>query len=154
MDLTVYLSSEQHFKFILTIVDVASRRFGAVPLRNRSANEIVRALRRALNDDFATRIIDSDDGSEFNNRQAIVFLSKSDIELRFTVPERKNQNAMIVCAQQIDDLRCCATLRRDHIDKQSTNRRGPTEQHRRKELCSPASFSSFSVHALPLGSCN
>ena len=33
MDLTFYLSGEQHFKYILTIVDVAGRRFDAEPLR-------------------------------------------------------------------------------------------------------------------------
>ena len=96
MDLTFYLSGEQHFKYILTIVDVASRRFDAEPLRNKSANEIVRALRRILDDDgFSTRIIYTDDGSEFNNRQVIAFLDERDIELRITVPGRKNQNAMI-----------------------------------------------------------
>ena len=96
MDYTFYLSGEQHFKYALTIVGVVSRRFDAEPIHDKSAKSVVRTLTRIFDDDgFGTKIIDTDDGTEFHNRPAIAFLSARNIELRITVPGRKNQNAMV-----------------------------------------------------------
>ena len=126
MDLTFYLSGEQHFEYVLTIVDVVGRRFDAEPIHDKSAKSVVRALTRILGDDgFRTKIIYTDDGTEFNNRPVIAFLSARNIELRITVPGRKNQNAMVEAYNYIFNKMVGALMTyQELVDKANADSRG------------------------------
>jgi len=96
VDLTFYTNDvDNGYKYIFVIVDVYSRRVDAVALKNKEANTIKNAFKTVFNRGFITEIVYSDPGSEFKNAIVEKYLEDLDIDIRFGIPGRKQQLAVV-----------------------------------------------------------
>ena len=102
--------------FLLTVIDVFSKRAWCIPLKSKSAASLVAAFRRLLNDVNRPTTLQTDKGSEFLNRPLQRLLKEYGVA--WTAPST-NQNCRrsscrrtrrIVsrrsCADVITDARC------------------------------------------------
>jgi hypothetical protein len=94
MDLGVFPQGDEN-KFLLYIIDVASRYIRAVPIKDKKAKTVADALKKILDEGFQTKIIYCDSGSEFKNETMKNMLDAKGISIRFTVVGRHNQLAVV-----------------------------------------------------------
>lgn len=98
-DLIYMREDKKGFKFILTVVDVASRLMDAIPLRGREGEDVIEGFEQVwkhkhiLENKVLT--IYTDPGSEFKNNKVIEYFDDLGIDLRFTMTGRKNQTAIV-----------------------------------------------------------
>lgn len=78
------------YKYILTIIDIFSRRATAIPLKDKKDKSLVNAFKKML-DDFGTpNNLTTDNGSEFINKLVKELLMKEEVKQHFTFPEDHN----------------------------------------------------------------
>ena len=74
------------FQYIFTCIDVFSKYAWGIPVKNKSAEEIVRAYRTVIQEN-KPRLVQSDEGKEFLNKKFQALLSEHDIKF-FTSKNR------------------------------------------------------------------
>jgi hypothetical protein len=96
----IYIKEEsQGFKYILTVVDVASRKMDAIPLKGRTHNDViggfVQVWKNGHIEKDRVRFLYTDSGSEFKNKVFQEYMDDHDIIVRYTMTARKNQTGIV-----------------------------------------------------------
>ena len=96
----IYVKEEsQGYKYILTVVDVASRKMDAVPLTGRTHNDVIGGFevvwKNGNIDRKLVRYIYTDSGSEFKNKVFKEYMEDQGITARYTMTARKNQTGIV-----------------------------------------------------------
>ena len=82
VDMQAFESQNDGSKYLLTMIDVFSKRGFAVPLKSKHAAEIVRALSLIFKD-YRPFMIQTDQGLEFRNRQVNSLMNKMGVKLYY-----------------------------------------------------------------------
>lgn len=88
VDMVKYARYNSNYKYILTAIDVFSRYAYAIPLKNKTGVEVVKALKKIFVSNQPLRL-QSDYGVEFYNIDVKTFLAKRKIDLFSTSNETK-----------------------------------------------------------------
>lgn len=100
IDVTNIAQDNDNYKFILTCIDVFSKYGWAIPIKNKTANEVVKGFTKIFESGRIPNKIQSDAGQEFLNKQLYNYLKtiKSDLklytinsEMKASVVERFNR---------------------------------------------------------------
>lgn len=84
VEMIPYQNVNNGFRYILTIIDLFSRHAWAIPLRNKSAEEVAAAFRQLFAQGRRPERLQTDDGREFDNRIVQQLLNAENIRF-FTV---------------------------------------------------------------------
>jgi len=98
VDLTTLSSFNDGMRYLLTCIDVFSKRAWVVPVARKSARDVVEAFEKILADQKCT-MVQSDKGTEFLNssfqsmlkRHGVKFYTSENEDLKAAVVERFNQ---------------------------------------------------------------
>ena len=71
------------YRYILTVIDLFSRYAWAIPLKNKSADEVIKAFRSIFKKRKPLKLV-SDRGKEFNNHKLINYLSSKGVKYYVT----------------------------------------------------------------------
>lgn len=98
-DLVYIQPDKRGYKYILDVVDVASRAIDAVPLRGRESEDVIEGFEtiwknKRIKKDKVHSIV-TDSGSEFKNKNFKDYLDGLGIKHRTTMTARKNQTAIV-----------------------------------------------------------
>ena len=98
-DLIYITEDKRGYKYILNVVDVASRALDAIPLRGRTAEDVIEGFekifkRKYINSSRISTLV-TDPGSEFKNDIFHKYLTKKGIKIRHTMTARKNQTSIV-----------------------------------------------------------
>lgn len=97
-DLIYMRKDVKGFEYILSVVDVATRKFDAEPLRGRTSTDVIEGFeqiwkRKHVSKDIG--VLYTDPGSEFKNKDFQDYMKSLDIPLRFAMTNRKNQMSIV-----------------------------------------------------------
>lgn len=95
VDISNQATWNNHFNFMLTIVDVASRYGWAILLKNKSGPTVLNAFESWVKENQLPFALTLDNGSEFINKQFTKFCEDNDIVIYFARPGTKNQTAIV-----------------------------------------------------------
>jgi hypothetical protein len=96
----IYIKEEsQGYKYILTVVDVASRKMDAIPLKGRTHKHVIAGFekvwkRKNIIRDQVKHLV-TDPGSEFRNGVFHDYMEDQGITVRHTMNARKNQTGIV-----------------------------------------------------------
>ncbi|XP_048588389.1 uncharacterized protein LOC125572221 [Nematostella vectensis] len=97
-DMQAYSSVNDGYKYILTVIDILSKYGWAVPLKDKTGPQIVKAFEGIFKGGRQPEKLQTDDGTEFKNRTFQAFLKSKGIhyfstrsELKASVVERFNR---------------------------------------------------------------
>ena len=91
VDMQYYSRSNAGFKYILMVIDVFSKYGWAIPLKNKTGAEMVRAFRELLGSGQAPpKFLWTDKGREFDNKLFRTFLDEKKVHLYWTENEEKS----------------------------------------------------------------
>ena len=79
-DMTRFAQQNDNLKYLLTCIDCFSKFSWALPIKNKTSNEIIRVLKIIFSKQICKRL-QSDKGKEFVNSNVRVFLKKKGVEL-------------------------------------------------------------------------
>lgn len=86
------------YKYLLTIIDVFSKKGFAVPVRNKTGVEVTAAMAKVLESAQVPKLLQTDDGKEFFNKSFAALMNKYNIRhystysgIKASVVERWNQ---------------------------------------------------------------
>lgn len=82
VDMTSFSSQNDGYNFLLTMIDVFSKRAFAVPLKSKHASETVKGFTSIFNQ-YRPFMIQSDRGTEFSNRTVTKFMNEMGVKLYF-----------------------------------------------------------------------
>ena len=99
VDLSNLASFNDGMRYLLTCIDVFSKRAWAVPVRRKSARDVVEAFEKILAEGYRPNMVQSDKGTEFLNsifqsmlrRHDIHFYTSENEDLKAAVVERFNR---------------------------------------------------------------
>jgi len=96
----IYIKEETDgYKYILTVVDVASRKMDAIPLKGRTHNDVIGGFEQVWKnkhiDRDCVKYVYTDSGSEFKNKTFQDYMDDHGIIVRFTMTARKNQTGIV-----------------------------------------------------------
>ena len=96
----IYIKEEtEGYKYILTVVDVASRKMDAIPLKGRTHNDVIGGFEQVWKnghlDKKCVKYLYTDSGSEFKNKTFQEYMDDHGIIVRFTMTARKNQTGIV-----------------------------------------------------------
>jgi len=89
IDMRSISKQNDNFNFILMIIDVFSKYAWAFPLKNKAGDTIIDAFKTAFESGRIPKKIHTDQGTEFFNKKAEIFLNKLNIKLYFINSETK-----------------------------------------------------------------
>ena len=89
--MTDYADSNQGYKYLLVVIDIFSRYGWVEPLKDKSANNIVRAFNNIIETGRKPRILRTDAATDFTSRKFQNFLKENDIH-HFTTHNEKQAN--------------------------------------------------------------
>ena len=81
VDLSAIKRENSGHKFILTAIDVFSRFAFAVPIKNKSAQEVLRGFEKIISKTNTYNLLQVDDGKEFWNRSVKDFMQQNNIKM-------------------------------------------------------------------------
>ena len=91
VDMQSYSRTNKGFKYILMIIDVFSKYGWAIPLKNKTAAEIVRAFTELWNSgEKVPKYLWTDKGREFDNKLFRALLDKKNVHMYWTENEEKS----------------------------------------------------------------
>jgi transposase InsO family protein len=95
----IYMPEDKGFKYILTVVDVASRIIDAIPLKGRESQDVVEGFEQIkkhkhIDMDKVTSIY-TDPGSEFKNKDVHDYFEKQEIVIRHGMTNRHQQQGVV-----------------------------------------------------------
>ena len=82
LDLSNISTTNSYFKYLLVSIDIFTRKAFVVPMKYKNGEAALEAVNKIIHH-FNPRIITSDNGKEFDNREIQNFLKGHDIEQRF-----------------------------------------------------------------------
>ena len=86
VEMIPFAKQNSGYKYMLTVIDVFSRYAWAVPLKSKSAGEVVRGLKSIFDSDGRhPRFLQTDQGKEFENKHVVNFLRDSHDIVQFSV---------------------------------------------------------------------
>lgn len=98
-DLIYMKPDKKGYNYILTVVDVASRKIDAIPLKGREAEDVIEGFEQVFKRKYLpeNKILNiyTDPGSEFKNKKVHEYFKEKEINLRHTMTARKNQMAIV-----------------------------------------------------------
>ena len=80
--------------FLLTVIDVFSKKAGSIPLKNKSASSLTAAFRRLLRNNDGPQTMQTDKGKEFLNRQLQIFYRQKGIR-HFTTHSEETKACIV-----------------------------------------------------------
>lgn len=80
IDLSKYSTINKNFKWLLTIIDIYSRRAWAIPLKTKSGPDVASALKKIFDAGHTPKQVSSDLGKEFLNHHVQDLFKKHDIK--------------------------------------------------------------------------
>ena len=89
VDMQTYSDVNRGFKYLLTVIDVFSEYAWAIPIKNKSAEEVTKAMDTILTKDRHPKKIQADQGTEFFNSCFTKLLKKYNIHLYYTFSNLK-----------------------------------------------------------------
>ena len=92
VDMQSFARDNKGIKFLLTVIDVLSKRAWAVPLKNKTGAEIIKAFETIFKEGRTPEKLQTDAGSEFMNRQFQTFLKKWNVYHFVTYNQNKSSN--------------------------------------------------------------
>lgn len=95
IDFSPYSQVNNGFSYILTVTDCFSKKVWARPLKNKSGVSIATALREILETTRSPKILQSDSGGEFKNKEVDKLCAEFKIEHIFSLPYRPQSNGGI-----------------------------------------------------------
>ena len=94
MDLVNISSHNDGYRYLLTCIDVFTKRAWAIPIKTKSARDVTEAFEKILTDGFKPNMVQSDKGTEFLNSTFQSMLKRQDI--KFYTSENEDIKAAIV----------------------------------------------------------
>ena len=95
----LYLPTSQFgFKYAFVIVDIATSKCDAIPLKNKTPKDIINSLKTIYDKHTILKkpyILQFDSGSEFKNKDVKKHLTDLKISVRYTLPNRHRQNSVV-----------------------------------------------------------
>ena len=91
VDMQSFARDNKGIKFLLTVIDVLSKRAWAVPLKNKTGAEIIKAFETIFKEGRTPEKLQTDAGSEFMNRQFQTFFKKWNVYHFVTYNQTKAQ---------------------------------------------------------------
>lgn len=98
VDVAVYAPKNKNFKYILTVIDNFSKYVFAMPLKNKTAEDILEAMMDIISnqaDETYPSIIQSDNGGEFKNALFREWAKNNRIKLKLSMSYQPTSNALI-----------------------------------------------------------
>ena len=89
VDMQAYSNVNRGFKYLLTVIDVFSKYAWAIPIKNKSAEEVTKAMDTILTEERHPQNIQADQGTEFFNSSFSQLLKKYKIHLYYTFSNLK-----------------------------------------------------------------
>ena len=89
VDLSAIKRENSNMKFVLTIIDVFSRFAYAVPIKNKSAEEVLKAFQSVIKPESKLKLLQVDDGREFWNKPVKTFMEENGIKMFSTSSGQK-----------------------------------------------------------------
>ena len=89
VDLSSLRTKNKGFKYLLTAIDIFSRKAFAIPLKTKRGSEIVEALQEIFASYPYPKLIQFDQGGEFWNKEVAAYLKKHHIKPFFTSSDTK-----------------------------------------------------------------
>ena len=83
-------SNNDNYKYLLFVIDVFSRFLWIQPIKNKTAKNVISALKIILSSSRKPTSIRSDKGSEFKNVEVKQFLNKEGIHTYYSQNETKS----------------------------------------------------------------
>ena len=80
MDMSSLAKYNNHYRYILLLIDIFSRFVWAVPLKNKSAIEVVKGLKRLFDTGRKPKLLRTDRGREFVNKAVKDFLNLHNVK--------------------------------------------------------------------------
>lgn len=79
-DMSQYSHKNSGYKYILLAIDIFSRKVYAEPLKTKSESEVTKAFEKIISEnDVTPKVVSSDNGSEFTNRNFKKLLNENEI---------------------------------------------------------------------------
>jgi hypothetical protein len=88
-DMTLKAKYNDGYTFLLTCIDCFSKYAWAVPIKNKSGDELVRALMQIFSGNRIPKRLQTDKGTEFVNRKVQNLLRQRDVDFFTTQSEKK-----------------------------------------------------------------
>lgn len=92
----LYLPSDRGFKYLLVVVDIASRLTDAIPLKNKTATSTLNAFKKIYSNDRVLSMpkrLDCDSGTEFKGKTK-EWLNENSVYIRYGKKGRSQQQAL------------------------------------------------------------
>ena len=86
--------SKNKFKYLLTTIDVYSRKAFVQPLKKKDAVDTLKGFQLILKKSGTPKNLNLDEGAEFDNKIFKDFAEKNNITLWFSNPQQENKNAI------------------------------------------------------------
>jgi len=93
-DLVNISSRNDGYRYLLTCIDVFTKRAWAVPTKTKTSREVTRAFEKILTDGYKPNMVQSDKGTEFLNSTFQSMLKRHDI--KFYTSENEDIKAAVV----------------------------------------------------------
>ena len=97
-DLIYMRKDPKGYDYILTVVDVATRKMDAIPLRGRTGYDVIEGFEQVFKNGYISEAIDilhTDPGGEFNNKDFHEYMKDAGIEVRHSMTARKGQTGIV-----------------------------------------------------------
>ena len=95
----LYLPTSQFgYKYAFVLVDVATSKCDAIPLKTKTPNDIINGIKTIYNKHKILKepyILQFDSGTEFKNKDVKNYLKDLKISVRFILPNRHRQNSVV-----------------------------------------------------------
>ncbi len=94
----LFLPDDEGFKYVLTVVDTNNNNVDAEPLKTKNHNEVISAFKKIFSRGplhYPKFSLETDPGSEFNNRDVVKYLNDKNIFLRVGARGRSNQQSIV-----------------------------------------------------------
>lgn len=94
----LFMPNDDGYKYALVVVDVGSRMVDARPLKNKTPNDVLRALKLIYDGDIlkpVTNVIGLDAGTEFQGVVKKYLENDLDVKLKIAKPDRHTQQSIV-----------------------------------------------------------
>ena len=89
VDMSTYQEFNAGYRYLLTIIDIFSKVAWVLPLKRKTGDELVQALSLVFKDGRQPTKLNTDQGTEFENRKVQTFLKKNHIHYFSTRSDKK-----------------------------------------------------------------
>lgn len=91
----MYMPDDNGFKYMLTLIDVGSRKAFAHAMKTKTVENVIKCLQEMIKLKEYPKVLQCDNGSEFNNRKLGQWCFSRDIELRIVPTNLKRYQSII-----------------------------------------------------------